>query len=317
MDRRGLRPCRCRSASGGWRPSVSRSRIMGVLAGTSTRTPTSSSGTTSQIVPRGAPAHGRRSGPRRVRARTAGAPRRASARCAACAPRASSSSSCRVACGPGLRVALAQRRQDQLLVQADLALDRRAPRPQVAGVDAGAQEPAGGGGDLDRVLAVQVGARACAWAMTPYSSSAASCSRVTDAIAHSSSRLTSTPGSSRGDEARRAVRRLARRRRRRCGASLAVRRAGARRRGPAGVPGDGRPGGRRSRRATARRRRRRRPSAPTSAVGAVDAARWGRRCGRSRPESMRSLITRSGRKFWRCSRRMTRSSSTSCSRNLR
>ena len=96
-----------------------------------------------------------------VRARTAGAPWRAGVAVAELgaegvrARRVGVVASAR-ACG----VALAQQRHDQLLVQADLAFDRRAPRPQVPGIDAGAQEPAGGGGDLDRVLAVQLGARA-------------------------------------------------------------------------------------------------------------------------------------------------------------
>ena len=79
------------------------------------------------------------------------------------APSASSSSSwaARLARACGLR--WRSTRQDQLLVQPGLALDRRPPRPQVAGIDAGAQEPAGGRGDLDRVVAVEVaGARALA-----------------------------------------------------------------------------------------------------------------------------------------------------------
>ena len=59
--------------------------------------------------------------------------------------------------GPRLRVALAERRQDQLLVQTDLALDGGSPRPEVTGVDAGAQESAGRGGDLDRFVTEEVG----------------------------------------------------------------------------------------------------------------------------------------------------------------
>ena len=135
-----------------------------MFAGTSTRTPTSSSGTTPPTVPRLPP-------PRptgwRVRSRPASTPQsrygRSAARIIAArsrAPRASSSPRCVAAWRAGLRVALAQHRHDELLVEAGLALDRRPPRPQVAGVDAGAQEAAGGGGDLDRLVAVQVAARA-------------------------------------------------------------------------------------------------------------------------------------------------------------
>ena len=106
----------------------------------------------------------------------------------------------------GLRVALAQHRHDELLVEAGLALDRCPPRPQVAGVDAGAQEAAGRGGDLHRLVAVEVGRRSASGRRrTPRAAPAGR--RVTDAIAHSSSRLTSTPGSRRARGRRSAPRR--------------------------------------------------------------------------------------------------------------
>ena len=64
------------------------------------------------------------------------------------------------------------------------------------------------------------------------------------------------------------------------------------------------------------------PSSPSSAASAPAAPgastpRGGVPARSISPEWMRSLITRRGRKFWRCSRRMTRRRSTSCSRNLR
>ena len=164
------RACRCRSAAGGGARSAR-------AAGPSACWPGPRPG------PRRAPAAPRRrayraAAPRTavgaaaaVRARGTGAARRASSPPRSLAPSASSSSSWRGASAAGLRVALAQQRHDQLLVQAGLALDRRAPRPQVPGIDAGAQEPAGGGGDLDGVLAVQLAVLARRLAITPYSSS--------------------------------------------------------------------------------------------------------------------------------------------------
>src|SRR6187399_2649339 len=99
------------------RPTVSRSKIMGVLAGTSTRTPTSSSGTTPRAY-RAARHHSRRSEPRRSELELL-------VHCGAQEGAAELGSEgvqlveLASRLGAGLRVALAQQRHDQLLVQAD------------------------------------------------------------------------------------------------------------------------------------------------------------------------------------------------------
>ena len=316
--------CRCRSAAGGCRPVCSRRSTIGVLAGTSTRTPTSSSGTTlASCTDAAAAARPGRCGERSAPACASGSrywrSGRAHQRRPQRAPRAFELVEVGERLGAGLGVALAQQR-------AGSAARRGRPRARPT-----CATPAGGGHRrrpagtrrrrrrsrrrrrrTGRRLARALGDDAVLLELRRAGR------RVTDAIAHSSSRLTSTPGSRRGDDGR-----------------------GDRRPARSGTLRRSRRVGRRARRGAGRWRQRPAALAPCGRVGRDDG--WRRSvvgvggalaapmspAGASTPrgvaspvrsispESMRSLITRSGRKFSRCSRRMTRSSSTSSSKNLR
>ena len=312
-----------------------------MLAGTSTRTPRSSNGTTTPMVPRRiGPAEADQPG-RFGRAQ----PSRYWRRAARISAARSLVPSAVELFEPGgglpsrLGVALAQHRQDELLVQAGFALDGRPPRPQVAGVDAGAQEPACGRSDLHRVVPVEIadpGARRDD-AVVLELGELFECDRRHRA------QLLTVDQNAREQRGGRRLRRaggtppLARRIRLvgRGGAVVVVppswvgsdaefasggdaEEVGVA--SPDGGPGDAEiaaddgtdaEDGRRAAGCLAIAAFVGRPSAssaPALAASAGDSIS---------PESIRSLMTRSGRNFSRCSRRIRRSSTTSSSKNLR
>ena len=100
---------------------------------------------------------------------------------------------------PGLRVALAQQRLDELIEQTGLTFGGDAPAAQMSGIDAGVEEAFGVDGDLERILVVHRSARRAIPAPAPRTTRDRPVGRsVIPLIEHSSRASSSTPGSSVG-----------------------------------------------------------------------------------------------------------------------